>query len=237
MPAPNSGADASACPVCCDRASRHLLLETDGLTYFACGNCEARYLDPRQHPSLETERAHYCLHENDPGDSRYRAFLARLADPLLAKLEPSSHGLDYGCGPGPTLSVMLAEKGHQVALYDPFFYSDKSPLDDTYDFITCTEAIEHFHHPAEEFERFDRMLSPGGWLAIMTCFQTDDRRFANWHYRKDPTHVVFYRVTTLSWIAKRHGWSFEVPRKDVALMQKPQHPSKLDGPGCRDRIS
>jgi len=31
------------------------------------------------------------------------------------------HGLDYGCGPGPTLSVMLREKGFKMADYDPFF--------------------------------------------------------------------------------------------------------------------
>ena len=43
-----------------------------------------------------------------------------------------------------------------------------------------------------------RLVRPGGWLAVMTCFQTDDARFAGWHYRKDPTHVVFYREADVS---------------------------------------
>jgi cyclopropane fatty-acyl-phospholipid synthase-like methyltransferase len=66
----------------------------------------------------------------------------------------------------------------------------------TYDFITCTEVVEHFHHPALEFRRLDALLKPGGWLAIQTTFQTDDARFARWNYRRDPTHVVFYRPYT-----------------------------------------
>jgi 2-polyprenyl-3-methyl-5-hydroxy-6-metoxy-1,4-benzoquinol methylase len=47
-------------------------------------------------------------------------------------------------------------------LFDPLFFPDPEPLGDLYDFITCTETIEHFHRPAEEFARLDRMLRPGG---------------------------------------------------------------------------
>ncbi|MBS0543647.1 MAG: methyltransferase domain-containing protein, partial [Proteobacteria bacterium] len=82
-------------------------------------------------------------------------------------------------------------------------------------------VVEHFHHPAEEFARLDALLRPGGWLGIMTCFQTDDARFARWHYRRDPTHVVFYREATFRVIARRHGWVCEIPAKDVVLMCKP----------------
>ena len=35
-------------------------------------------------------------------------------EPLLARLGPASHGLDYGCGPGPALATMLREEGHGV---------------------------------------------------------------------------------------------------------------------------
>jgi 2-polyprenyl-3-methyl-5-hydroxy-6-metoxy-1,4-benzoquinol methylase len=90
-----------------------------------------------------------------------------------------------------------------------------------YDFITCTEVAEHFRTPAEEFDQLGAMLRPGGWLALMTTFQTEDARFANWHYRMDPTHVVFYRAATLAHIAASRGWTCEIPRKDVALMQVP----------------
>jgi SAM-dependent methyltransferase len=193
----------------------------DDRTYRRCGACEATFLDPAQRLSPEDEHARYRRHRNDPADEGYRRFLSKLADPLLQRLPAPAKGLDYGCGPGPALACMLREAGHRVCLYDPYFFPDTGPLEDLYDFIACCEAAEHFHRPGEEFDRFDRMLRPGGWLAVMTRFQTDDDRFPSWHYRRDPTHVVFYRDATLRHIAGRFGWTCEIPVKDVALMQKP----------------
>ena len=120
---------------------------------------------------------------------------------------------------------MLREAGHDVALYDPFFATDASPLSDIHDFVTCTEAAEHFHHPAQDFARLRDLVRPGGWLAMMTCFQTVDARFADWHYRKDPTHVVFYRAETFRKIAREWGWFCEIPVKDVVLMRRPEAPA------------
>lgn len=207
------------CPVC--RAAAALpFMSVEGRDYLRCSRCEARFLDPQQHPTAEAEYHYYLRHENDPNDAGYRRFLSKLAEPLLARLPAGSSGLDYGCGPGPALAAMLREAGHEVALYDPCFRPDRAPLSETYDFITCTETAEHFHRPAEEFDRLGRLLKPGGWLGVMTCFQTEDARFANWHYRKDPTHVVFYREATLRQIAASRGWHCEIPVKDVAIFRK-----------------
>lgn len=219
----------SACPVCRAPSPAHFL-RVDERDYLRCRACEARFLDPDQRPGPMDERAHYLLHENNPDDPRYRKFLSRLVKPLLEKLGPRCRGLDYGCGPGPALAAMLREAGHDMALYDPFFHCDRAPLDKMYDFIACTETAEHFHNPADEFASLDAMLRPGGWLGVMTCFQTDDALFANWHYRKDPTHVVFYREATFEVIAEQRGWTCEIPVKDVVLMRKPV--SVSDHPGA-----
>ncbi|MFN3655931.1 MAG: class I SAM-dependent methyltransferase [Pseudolabrys sp.] len=208
------------CPVC--RASgSQLFLSVDGRDYWRCAICEARFLDPRQRPSREEEYAHYLHHENHPDDPGYRHFLSKLADPLLARLPARSRGLDYGCGPGPALAAMLREAGHSVALYDPFFHPDPEPLRGRYDFVTCTETAEHFHRPADEFNRLAELVRPGGWLAIMTGFHTNDAQLPSWRYRMDPTHVVFYREETLRHLAACRGWSCDIPVKDVALMRKP----------------
>ncbi|MCC5977359.1 MAG: class I SAM-dependent methyltransferase [Salinarimonas sp.] len=211
---------ARPCPLCDDPATEAFVTIATQ-SYHRCPVCALRFLDPAHHPDRETERAQYALHQNDPDDPRYRAFLSRLADPLLAMLEPGSSGLDYGCGPGPALAAMLREAGHAVALYDPFFAPDKRVLEANYDFVTCTETAEHFHDPAREFARLDALLRPGGWLGLMTIFQSDDARFAGWHYRRDPTHVVFYREETVHWIAAHYGWECTIPCPNVALMQKP----------------
>lgn len=216
---PDSGGVAHACPVCrSDATARFAASALED--YWICGRCEARFLDSARWLDRDAERAHYGWHQNDPSDAGYRHFLGRLVDRLLPRLTPGSSGLDYGCGPGPALAAMLREAGHEVALYDPFFAAGTDVLDRSYDFVTCTETAEHFHDPAAEFARLARLVRPGGWLGIMTCFQTDDARFAGWHYRKDPTHVVFYREATLRHIASCHGFSCDIPCKDVALLQK-----------------
>lgn len=193
----------------------------EGFDYWRCDGCQAVLLDEACLPTRHDELMHYRQHENDASDSRYRAFVSRLGDPLLRRLKPGSEGLDYGCGPGPALAAILREHGHTVSLYDPFFHSEVAALERTYDFVFCCEVAEHFHRPGDEFARLDKLLRPGGWLGLMTCFRTDDRPFAEWHYRRDPTHVVFYQEETLRAVAKRFGWTCEIPRKDVAIMCKP----------------
>lgn len=208
------------CPVCETPDSR-AFLAVGGQHYRRCERCHCTFLQPDQRPSAEAELAEYRRHHNDEQDPGYRQHLAQLGTPLLQRLPPARTGLDYGCGPGPALAGMLREAGHTVALYDPFFQPDAGVLTQHYDFITCTEVAEHFHHPADEFRRLNRLLRPGGRLGLMTRFQTDDTRFAQWHYRRDPTHVVFYREATLRWLADHHGWTCEIPAPNVALMRKP----------------
>lgn len=217
-----SGAQHPRIPrrVCLTGAARPFAA-LNGLDYRRYTICEAVFLDAAALPPPERELAHYMLHENDPYDPRYRRFLSRLGDPLAARLKPGSLGLDYGCGPGPALAVMLREQGHAVRTYDPFFEPEPAALEASYDFIICSEVAEHFHQPAAEFARLDTLLRPGGWLGVMTCFRTGDHLFANWHYRRDPTHVVFYRPETFRQLASRFGWNCEIPRKDVVLLQKP----------------
>jgi hypothetical protein len=116
---------------------------------------------------------------------------------------------------------MLAGAGHVMHLYDPFFFPDSAVLDQQFDFVTCTEVAEHFHQPHAEFTRLVALVKPGGLLALMTNFQTDDSRFADWHYRRDPTHVTFYREQTCHVIAAEFGLACEIPSKNVVFLRKP----------------
>jgi len=211
---------APSCPVC-EEPEAQSFASIDGREYWRCGCCAATFLSPAQLPGPTEEKREYDQHRNDVDDRGYRRFLARLADPLLKRLAPRSMGLDYGCGPGPALAAMLEEAGQRVRLYDPIYHPDTAPLAETWDFVTCTEVVEHMHRPADEFRRLDALLGPGGLLGIMTTFQTDDTRFADWHYRRDPTHVVFYRESTLAFIADRMDWTIEVPHANVAIFRKP----------------
>ena len=120
-------------------------------------------------PVTGGERAHYLHHENHPDDPGYRRFLSRLAGTLLERLPPGLGGLDYGCGPGPALAAMLREAGHKVAVYDPFFRPDPAPLRERYDLPAARQPS--ISMIGRRIDRFDRLLRPGGWLGLMTCFQ------------------------------------------------------------------
>ncbi|MFT7337969.1 MAG: SAM-dependent methyltransferase [Marinobacter maritimus] len=212
--------EGAVCSVC-ERGVLASFRSVEGWEYLRCPHCEATLMAQANWLAPDEERAVYDLHDNRPEDPGYRAFLEKLALPLLDRIPPGASGLDFGCGPGPALADMLQDAGMEVVLYDPFFYPSQSALNHQYDFITCTEVVEHLHHPAKVFGQLDGLLKPGGWLGVMTCFQTSDDRFDNWHYRRDPTHVVFYREVTLALIAERWGWTMIVPRKDVAIFHKP----------------
>lgn len=219
---PVSSLSTTRCRVCLSSMAEPVKVAE--LNYWRCPNCTAMFLDQAHLPDRQAEHERYLLHNNDPSDPRYRDFVNKLAEPLLGKLKPGMKGLDYGCGPGPALGMMLCEKGYEITFYDPFFLqSDISVLDKTYDFIICSEVVEHFHLPANEFSRLDAMLNLGGWLGIMTSFLTNETQFANWHYRRDPTHVAFYREKTFEYIAWQFGWNCEIPSKNIVLMQKMTH--------------
>lgn len=190
------------------------------LRYFECQECRLISLDPAHHLLSTDERARYELHQNSPHDLEYREFLNRLLVPLLASLRPGMRGLDYGCGPAPTISVMLHEQGYQVENYDPFFFPRHFKSIEQFDFITCTEVIEHFYNPAQEFAQITSLLKKGGILALMTQVFEGQLDFEDWWYRRDPTHVSFYQPTTFEWLSKSFGWKIIDSRSNVRLYSK-----------------
>ncbi|GAA3542821.1 class I SAM-dependent methyltransferase [Zobellella aerophila] len=190
--------------------------------YYRCDRCRLIFVDPAQRLNADAEKAIYDTHQNDPGDPGYRRFLARLAEPLAARLAAGSRGLDFGCGPGPALALMMEEAGFATRTYDPYYAPYPEHLAQSYDFVTCTEAIEHFYHPGREWRRLLGLLRPGAWLGIMTKLALDRSAFANWHYKQDPTHVSFFSRETFHWLAERDGLNIVIIGADVILLQKPE---------------
>lgn len=189
--------------------------------YHRCGTCALVFLDPVLRLAPPDERARYANHRNHPDDPGYVAFLSRLADPLCSRLMPGWCGLDFGCGPGPTLSRMLQRRGFPTADYDPYFFPHAALLDQTYHFITASEVVEHLYDPRDTLVRLDGLLRPGGMLGVMTEVLDCPKRFPGWWYHRDPTHVCFYAPETLDWITRWRGWALERPHRNVALFIKP----------------
>ncbi|QJQ96140.1 MULTISPECIES: class I SAM-dependent methyltransferase [Halomonadaceae] len=207
------------CPLCtsCTTALYHRDARRD---YHRCGRCELVFVPAAYRIGPEQERAVYDQHQNSPDDPGYRRFLSRLFDPLLERLAPGAEGLDFGAGPGPTLSVMFEEAGHSMAIYDPFFAPDGSVLERRYDFVTATEVVEHMFEPGREFARLAALLRPGGWLGIMTKRAGTPEAFAHWHYILDPTHVSFFSEASFAWLAEHLDMRVTFPAADVAILHK-----------------
>ena len=200
----------------------------DDRWYRRCPCCWLIFVDPAHFLSLEEEKGRYETHENSIENAGYVRFLKRLVDPMLPYLETGMRGLDYGCGPGPTLSQVLRRQGMGCEDYDPFFA--KRLLHPPYDFVLSTECFEHFHRPAEEVERIRSLLKPGGLLGIMTeRWETLDG-FARWYYTRDPTHVSFYHLESLHFICRRFGFkALWMDDSRVAILRKNES-SRLQHP-------
>jgi len=188
--------------------------------YFRCSTCALVFVPALFHLTAREEMQRYELHQNNPEDDAYRAFLMRLGSPLMERLEPGAVGLDYGFGPGPTLSLTLAENGFPTEIYDPYFADDPTMLDARYDFLTCTETVEHFRNPAKHWEQMVDLVKPNGWMGVMTSLITEDTDFKTWHYARDDTHIAFYSHSTIEWIADRYSLKLEVIDDSVILMKK-----------------
>ncbi|MCP5171508.1 MAG: class I SAM-dependent methyltransferase [Pseudomonadales bacterium] len=207
-----------SCPLCFCESQR--FCQDDTREYQQCRNCKLVFVPEAFHLTAEEEKAQYDLHENSPDDNAYRAFLSRLYLPMLELLPKNSLGLDFGSGPGPTLSIMFEEAGHRMALFDIFYAQDKTVLTRCYDFITATEVVEHLARPADIFTRLWGILKPGGWLGIMTKRVQNRAAFAHWHYKNDPTHIAFYSNATFCWLADELGAELYLMAPDVVLMRK-----------------
>jgi SAM-dependent methyltransferase len=189
--------------------------------YLVCEGCHLVFVPPEQLLSEIEEKAAYDHHQNSPADLEYRRFLSRLFLPLQDRIAPGSHGLDFGSGPGPTLSIMFEEVGHTITIYDYFYAKNPAALQQTYDFITATEVVEHLHDPGTILRKLWTLLKPGGYLGLMTKLVRDQQAFTTWHYKNDRTHVCFFSRTTFEWLADQWKTEVEFFDNDVMLFHKP----------------
>ena len=230
------------CPLCGSRSSALFYTEETnvpwhlyspesprgrGLRFFRCLTCDLIVKDPAIRPSAEQARRHYEKHNNDPHEPGYRAHLLRLLAPTTERLAPGARGLDFGCGPSLSLELLAREAGFDCSSFDPTFQAHRELLrPDSYDFVMCSEVIEHFEKPADEFRLLRQLLKPEGILGVMT--QHPPESFPDWWYQRDPTHVCFYSEATFGHIARIFGLTLLSSQSGVAVFQLP--PVSLSSP-------
>lgn len=188
--------------------------------YFICGVCDLVFRDPETYLKNAEEKARYETHNNSIENEGYVRFLSPVVELLSPYLKKTDHGLDYGCGPGPILETLFSRLGFRVENYDPYFFNDKSLVEKKYDFITCTEAIEHFYEAQSAFTKMNEILKPEGLLLLMTDRRPAKEKFLGWGYRMDNTHVCFYSTKTFEWIANHWGYEILFSEGKLSLFRK-----------------
>ncbi len=166
----------------------------------------------------EEEKQKYDNHQNSLENLGYVSFLNKLLTPLRSYLPKEAKGVDFGSGPGPTLSLLMKERGYDMDIYDYFYAKNDFIFDKKYDFITMTEVIEHLKDPFFEIQRLWSLLYEDGLLGIMTAFRVKD--FHSWYYKRDMTHIRFFTPKTFKFLAKKINAKILYLNDGVIILKK-----------------
>jgi hypothetical protein len=207
------------CPLCMSSDAFTQLGGPEQRKYQLCHHCQLIFMERKFLSDSATEKKRYQAHQNGPQDAGYVQFLNQAITPALPYLNSSMRGLDYGCGPAPTLSCLLGAHGLHCENYDPFFFPELP--EGKFDFIFATEVIEHFFNPGQELLRIQGLLKPGGILTIMTELWDSVEKFSGWSYARDNTHVSFYHEKTMEYICAQYGFKKLNPKAiRVSVLKK-----------------
>jgi len=190
---------------------------------YHCSGCEFIFKDQAAIVSDERELKVYQQHNNTEDNLGYVAMFQDFIDKTIAPhKEEITTALDFGSGPNPVLARILERNGFETEHYDKFFSTEKVYEGKSYDLITSTEVIEHISDVQDVMAFFAQHLNPGGYLALMTQFHPDDQEaYLNWWYRRDPTHIVFFRPKSFALLAQQHGFILRYhDDKKLILLQK-----------------
>lgn len=182
----------------------------ESFAVWRCGHC--RSIHASEEIDLAPYYAQYPFHRQRLDWALrvvYRNVLRRLK---RAGFTPSDSLLDYGCGSG-LLIRFLHEKGFIRAVgYDAYSegFSDRSALDDRYDFVYAQDVIEHVPDPRALMGEFADYVRPGGHIVIGTPnaeaieFSRTDYFIHTLH---QPYHTHILSKTALMDAARALGWT------------------------------
>jgi hypothetical protein len=171
---------------------------------YKCLQCQILFKSENVHLDSTEEEKRYRFHENDANDPNYYDFLIKLLKPIEKDLDKIKTHLDFGSGKSSVYQKFFLERNCESLCYDLFFHPDKETLTRQYDLVTCSEVVEHFNNPSQDWAELVSVVKQNGLLAVMTNFYLDEIDYPNWWYKNDPTHVVFYSLESLKYIEKKY---------------------------------
>lgn len=172
-------------------------------TYHKCSECEYIFMDEEFYIDESRERLHYDKHHNSFACLGYVEMFERLIAEFVP-LENIETALDFGCGEGEVLPILLEKNGVRCDRHDLFYFPKKVYEDKSYDLIVSTEVIEHLEKPLQVLEMLSSHLKQNAYLLLMTRFHPqNDKEFLEWFYIRDITHIGFFSLKTFEYLAKK----------------------------------
>ncbi len=219
-PPENQNPDESS-PTCslCTGKSR-LFFQGFNRSFYICNVCQLVFVPPWEHLTTAQEKKRYLLHNNDPRDKGYQNFLKPVCQQVMLHHKLPASGMDFGSGTGSPLPMMLQSQGFNVKVFDPLFSPDHKLLHKKYDFITCTEVVEHMRTPGQDILTMWNLIKLGGSLYIKTQFRLPEYDFGQWAYMRDLTHVCFYSKKTMYWLATFLSANLLLPGSNITILSK-----------------
>jgi len=196
----------NSCKICFSDTT-HLVDEKTSKVYHKCINCDYIFLDKLFYIDEEREKKHYDKHHNNlESDGYVKMFEDLVQEFVLPQKDFIKSSLDYGCGEGEVLPIILERNGINCDRYDLFYFPNKTYEDKVYDLIVSTEVIEHLANPIDILKELIFHLKKGGFLVIMTAFHPlEIQDFFKWWYIRDITHIGFFTVGTFEYLAQEMG--------------------------------
>ena len=205
------------CPLCASHEST--LYSADSFrSYFQCSSCNLVFVPRAELISEADEKKRYDSHENSSDDEGYRKYLGGILQQVLPFLSDKSTGLDYGSG-RTELFASLFPSSYRVESFDLYYFPRTELFQNTYDFITLIEVIEHLRNPASELTKLKALLRPGGMLFFRTKFLPDKEKFKDWFYKRDVTHVQFFTPETVAFLCRAFGFrEYKILDADLSVL-------------------
>ncbi|WP_188093928.1 class I SAM-dependent methyltransferase [Sulfurimonas sp. CVO] len=187
----------------CDNETIDIVDNKTKKIYHKCLECEYIFLDEFFYVDEVREKKHYDKHHNSFESLGYVKMFEDLIEEFVTPLKENiKSALDFGCGEGEVLPVLLERNNIVCDRYDLFYFPQKVYLGKEYDIILSTEVFEHLKNPLEIFKELLSYVKKDGYLLLMSAFHpSNDEEFLKWWYIRDITHIGFFNLKTFEYIA------------------------------------
>lgn len=175
--------------------------------YHKCPTCSYIFLDEAFYVDEAREKKHYDKHHNTLESLGYVKMFEDLVEEfVLPHKEGIKSALDFGCGEGEVLPIVLERASIACDRYDLFYFPKKVYEGKKYDLILSTEVFEHLQNPLEIFKKLLLHVEKNCYILLMSAFHPDnDDEFFKWWYIRDVTHIGFFNINTFEFLASELG--------------------------------